>query len=394
MAGAAVYVLQHRRRERQPRPVPWLRLACAACAVAAGPFAAWVGGGRASSSRGPARGSVTQKAGHTRGGALVAGGAVALGTETAPADDALRPSSDAAWPSVGVVIATYERSHLVLEALQQIAAQDYAGSVDVVVVDDSTESLEPMLAKAEAEGAKLPATKYLYSKERMSIGAKRNLAIRSTDATVLCVWDDDDVFTMDRLRKQVEHLRSAKEPFCSAIEVASVYSVPEQRLHVRDGTLPQLVYENTLCFTRSWWESNALRFGEPWEVSGQGEGTLQPWWDEVKPLTGVEEPFLYIYLPSSVSGGTANRIDDHPEPSRRLFGLVSALRAGRFPDHLSGRCPHVRGALAGARQTLASMLDDPALFSDQPDDDSMPGAFEEFRARYMPVRERHLRSRR
>jgi len=272
------------------------------------------------------------------------------------------------------VISTYERPELVSEALQQIAAQEYPGHVETVVVDDSAESLEGQFGFSCRDGVlELPRdagvqtpigeVRYIHLRERMSIGAKRNLAIKSTDAEVLCVWDDDDVFTKDRLRKQVEHLRGEHGNACvncSAIEVASIYSVPDRALHIRPPKLPQLVYENTLCFTRQWWDRNGYEFGEPWEVSGQGEGTLQLWWSDVRALTGAEEPFLYIYLPSSVSGGTALYLDKHPAPGGRMFALARGLASGRFPTHLPG--PHVSTALSGARAALENMLNDPELF--------------------------------
>ncbi|CAK0899712.1 unnamed protein product, partial [Prorocentrum cordatum] len=114
-----------------------------------------------------------------------------------------------------VLISTFERPGLLLEALAQVAAQDYGGDVEAVVVDDSAESLEG----------------------------------RSTAAEVLCVWDDDDVFTRHRLRRQVEHLLGwdggGGVP-CSGIEVAYMYSVPTRGLSFRPPRLPQLVFENTL----------------------------------------------------------------------------------------------------------------------------------------------------
>jgi len=269
------------------------------------------------------------------------------------------------WPSVGIVVSTYERPEFLLEALGQMALQDYPGTIEAVVIDDSAQSMEAQIAAARQQGSALPELQYIYLPERASIGAKRNLAIRSTSAEVLCVWDDDDVFTIDRVRKQVEHLQGGNGVLCSAIEVSAMFCVPTNSLSLRPPRLPQLFYENTLCFSRKWWESRAYMFGEPWEVSGQGEGTLEDWWEEVCPLTGIEEPFLYIYLPTSVSGGTPVYIDPHPEPDHRMNSLVSALRQNRFPDcdRLAGNAQHVRKVLSGARCSLMQMLKDPDLFA-------------------------------
>ena len=68
---------------------------------------------------------------------------------------------------------------------------------------------------------------------------------------------------MDRVRKQVLHLQAVN---CSGIEVASFYSVPDQELSVRPAHLEPLVFENTLCFRRAWWEQHGYGFGEAWEA--------------------------------------------------------------------------------------------------------------------------------
>lgn len=284
---------------------------------------------------------------------------------------------------MGVLLITYERPSLLLEALAQIRSQDYGGSIEAIVVDDSADSLENTLASLREHGGALPEHQYIYLKDRATIGAKRNLAARSTRADILCVWDDDDVFTVDRIRKQVEHLLGCdggEQVACSGIEVASMFSVPDRMLNLRPARLPQMVFENTLCFTRAWWEANDWKFGEAWEVSGQGEGTLEPWWEEVRPLTGKQEPFLYIYLPSSVSGGTSIMLDPHPVPDERMFALVRALHSGRFPNDIDGK--HVREVLEGTRTSLENMLGDLELFK-QGESPAME-SFEAFSAHYAP----------
>ncbi|CAL1159477.1 unnamed protein product, partial [Cladocopium goreaui] len=263
------------------------------------------------------------------------------------------------WPSVSVQMVTYNRGPLLLEAIEQVGYQDYQGSLEVVIIDDSPKSMAEELDKAIVQSPRALALRYVYLEERMSIGAKRNLATRSTSAEVICIWDDDDVFTMDRIRKQVQHLQGGVN--CSAIEVASFYSVPDQELSVRPIGLEPIAFENTLCFSRDWWESGNFGFGESWEVSGQGEGTLEPWWSQVDPLSGAEEPFLYIYLPSSASGGTALNKNRSPPPSAALAALSKALHpsSARFPEKHRGA--HVSKALAAARSEVEALLGAPQL---------------------------------
>eukprot|EP00933_Yihiella_yeosuensis_P043517 TRINITY_DN38347_c0_g1_i1.p1 TRINITY_DN38347_c0_g1~~TRINITY_DN38347_c0_g1_i1.p1 ORF type:complete len:446 (-),score=56.15 TRINITY_DN38347_c0_g1_i1:9-1313(-) len=188
---------------------------------------------------------------------------------------------------------------------------------------------------------------------------------------------------MDRLWKQVHHLLgNPGKVHCSGIEVSSFYSVPDASLSIRTTGLDPLVFENTLCFTRSWWEAGGYGFGESWEVSGQGEGTLEPWWDDVKPLTASQEPFLYIYLPSSASGGSAVNKNRQPPPSEPLFTLFNALLDKRFPSNLSS-CAHVTSVLSGAQLELEMLLGDPQLFQLTPE--SLNLSYDLFRKEYAPV---------
>jgi len=308
--------------------------------------------------------------------------------------DALRRSiaCQAGWPSVSVQMVTYERPALLLEALQQVAAQDYPGSVEAVVVDDSAESLESKLKEARLEGLELPDINYVYLPDRVTIGAKRNLAARSTQADVLAIWDDDDLFTKDRLASQVRHLQGQEggEVACSAIEVASIYSFPRSSLFTRPAPLPRLVFENTLCFTREWWEANSFGFGESWEVSGQGEGTLEPWWEDVQAISGDTLPFLYAQLKSSASGGTALLLDPHPPPDRAMHTLVLALGRGEFPENIMGK--HTREMLDGSKKSLQAMLKDPMLF--EPQNLDWISDFATFQQRYQHVRDEYLQGQR
>lgn len=115
---------------------------------------------------------------------------------------------------VSVQIVTYNRPKLLLEALQQIEHQDYPGRISVSIIDDSPVSC----SKAVEAFARRSRHRIQYRclPERRSIGAKRNLAVhQETDAEVICTWDDDDIYSCDRVRLQVQALQSCK---CATME--------------------------------------------------------------------------------------------------------------------------------------------------------------------------------
>eukprot|EP00434_Breviolum_minutum_P001445 symbB.v1.2.001273.t1/scaffold64.1/size360880/5 len=181
-----------------------------------------------------------------------------------------------------------------IEALEQVSWQDYEGPLEVVIIDDSPEESQDIQESMSGLHSAIPVH-YIYLEERMSIGAKRNLATRSSTAEVCNPVGSGGVN-------------------CSGIEVASFYSVPDEELSVRPVGLEPIVFETRLH------EPDIVD-----QVSGQGEGTLEGWWNDVQPLSGAEEPFLYIYLPSSASGGTALNKNRSPPICSKLTALIRAL---------------------------------------------------------------------
>jgi len=252
-------------------------------------------------------------------------------------------------PSVSVQLVTYERPHFMLAALQQIAKQDYSGDMEVVVVDDSSASSEAaVMDLADQIGLKV---RYLFLPQRTPIGSKRNLAIESSDAEVLCVWDDDDLFTSDRITQQVARLEAStaddEQRGCTSIGIRYRYSLDKQLLNILPATgLPAMPFENTLCFRRSWLEAGASR-----RFADQGRGEMSQLFhsgpfgyaEEAGSVPSEELPFIYVRHKSAVCGDGVVAEDD---PIYKMFvtreptplvcpvflSLARALRQGRFPE--------------------------------------------------------------
>ena len=110
-------------------------------------------------------------------------------------------------------IVTYNRPELLLEALWQVDLQDYDGEISVEILDDSlVSSLKAVEAFESTRGLEI---KYRWLKERLSIGQKRNLLLREATKEVICTWDDDDIYSCDRVRLQVQALQSCN---CATME--------------------------------------------------------------------------------------------------------------------------------------------------------------------------------
>jgi cellulose synthase/poly-beta-1,6-N-acetylglucosamine synthase-like glycosyltransferase len=112
-------------------------------------------------------------------------------------------SSDDLLPTVSIMMPTRSRPEFVRRALAQIAAQDYPRHKikQVVVVDDSDAAF-----RLSADDFKLTPSvpvEYVVLEEPASVGAKRNLAAEQATGQVVVHWDDDDVFSAQRLRASV-----------------------------------------------------------------------------------------------------------------------------------------------------------------------------------------------
>jgi glycosyltransferase involved in cell wall biosynthesis len=154
----------------------------------------------------------------------------------------------AAWPLVSCIMPTYNRRAFVPQALQYFLRQDYPNR-ELIIVDDGTDAIGDL-----AEN--LPGVRYLRLPARKSIGAKRNLACQHAQGEIVAHWDDDDWYSSDRLRYQVEPILAGKADL-TGLENAFVLELPggefwttnaqlHQRLFVGDVHGGTLVYRKEL----------------------------------------------------------------------------------------------------------------------------------------------------
>eukprot|EP00438_Fugacium_kawagutii_P021379 Skav232426 [mRNA] locus=scaffold189:117825:125147:- [translate_table: standard] len=221
------------------------------------------------------------------------------------------------------------------QALQQIAMQDYPGPLEVIVMDDSPQK------QPTTDFPRQLLIKYFHV-SRTTIGDKRNMAVaeaRRSGADIICIWDDDDIFTVDRLRQQVSRMVS-RSASCSSIQVAFVAILKSGTLQRCKG-LP-LPFENSFCFRRSWLETRPS-----FSNCSLGEGNvifeaLEDWYSEAQPIAGEELPFLYVRTESSTAPDDA--LEPYPVESMLiptshgrtqvdlpLLALARALVRQRFP---------------------------------------------------------------
>lgn len=99
-------------------------------------------------------------------------------------------------PLVSVIITTYNRPDLLVEALESVQAQTYE-NVEIVVVDDHSDT------PAEEVVDDTSDVRIIRHEENRGANAARNTGIRESNGDLIAFLDDDDRWLPSKLRQQV-----------------------------------------------------------------------------------------------------------------------------------------------------------------------------------------------
>jgi glycosyltransferase involved in cell wall biosynthesis len=159
------------------------------------------------------------------------------------------PLSAQSLPLVSCVMPTFNRRAFIPLALDGFRRQTYPHR-ELIVIDDGTDSIGDLLANE-------PAVRYIHSRTRMTIGAKRNRACAEARGEIVVQWDDDDWYAADRIEKQVAPLLRGDADI-SGLENRYVLQMPHRRFWTVDRKLHRSmfigdVHGGTLTFQRRIW---------------------------------------------------------------------------------------------------------------------------------------------
>lgn len=105
-------------------------------------------------------------------------------------------------PLVSIIIPTYQRWHLLCEAIESVFLQSYQ-NWEIVVVNDDPGSSPQGLA---AELLRNPRVLYVVHDTNKGLAAARNTGIEKSSGTYLAYLDDDDIFYPDHLESLISPL--------------------------------------------------------------------------------------------------------------------------------------------------------------------------------------------
>lgn len=103
--------------------------------------------------------------------------------------------------SVSVVIPSFNREKLVMNAIESALSQDYDNLIEVIVVDDnSTDRTEDVVISRMRDD---PRLKYIKNTKNLGGGGSRNKGIAAASGEIIAFLDSDDVWKKERLSSQI-----------------------------------------------------------------------------------------------------------------------------------------------------------------------------------------------
>jgi glycosyltransferase involved in cell wall biosynthesis len=188
-------------------------------------------------------------------------------------------TGEPAAPLVSCIMPTCDRRSFIPAAVAGFLGQDYP-NLELIVIDDG----------ADAIGDILPADRritYVRLAQRLSVGAKRNLACERARGEFIVHWDDDDWYPAARVRLQVAALVDRGADVCGT-SVLYYYDRANVRAfcyRYTGGGLPW-VAGNTLAYRRDVWRRR------PFADVQVGEDAQFVW--GVERLADLRDPTLCV----------------------------------------------------------------------------------------------------
>ena len=110
---------------------------------------------------------------------------------------------------VRVIIPTYNRSAMLIKAVESVTKQTYK-NLEIIIIDDgSTDGTKKIVQEMKDKRIKY------FNKINSGPAESRNLGIKKSKGKLIAFLDDDDTFSPQKIQKQVQYLASNKNlAFC------------------------------------------------------------------------------------------------------------------------------------------------------------------------------------
>ncbi|MBE9066260.1 glycosyltransferase family 2 protein [Leptolyngbya cf. ectocarpi LEGE 11479] len=111
-------------------------------------------------------------------------------------------------PDISVVIPTYNRIHMLKEALDSVLQQNFNGSIEIFVVDDCSRDNTATVVKNE-----YPSVNLITLKQNSGVSVARNTGILQAKGRYITFLDSDDLWEPNYLETQFQAAQLHKDCF-------------------------------------------------------------------------------------------------------------------------------------------------------------------------------------
>lgn len=221
---------------------------------------------------------------------------------------------------------TWNRRRFVPLAIRCFLAQDYAGPLELLVLDDGDEAVGD-LVRAAAETAPVGRSiRYVHLIGRHTTGAKINFGVGVAQGDLLALWADDDWHAPWRISRQAEVLQANGFEVCGSDRCLFWdvrRGVAARYYYVPGRASSGYIVGGTLMFRRVYWEER------PFELISNGEDNAFIA-GRLAGRAGFAEPDFYVALIHGENTSPARIEDGHEQFEPVSLEDLSALMGADF----------------------------------------------------------------
>ncbi|MEJ7679288.1 MAG: glycosyltransferase family 2 protein [Segetibacter sp.] len=152
-------------------------------------------------------------------------------------------------PLVSCIMPTYNRREFVPHAIRYFLLQDYENK-ELIIIDDGTDAIRDLVPDVQN-------IRYYYLGQKISLGAKLNLACQHAKGKIILNWDDDDWYAARRIKYQVDALQDKGTEVCG-INHLFYYDLYNDRAYqyIYPPNERSWLLGSSLCYTKELWSRN------------------------------------------------------------------------------------------------------------------------------------------
>ncbi|HEX7756651.1 MAG TPA: class I SAM-dependent methyltransferase [Niabella sp.] len=214
-------------------------------------------------------------------------------------------------PLVSCIMPTYNRRAFVPHAVRYFLQQDYPNK-ELVIIDDGTDCISDLVPQH-------PGIRYKYLPQKITLGAKLNMACQYAQGTIIANWDDDDWYAPWRLGYQVAALMNEKKHVCGINQLLYLDLDSKRTFEYRypSGQRPWLL-GSSLCYWKKAWLRNQFA-----DINVGMDG-LFVWNMKAEEIGALENNRFAVHMihPSNISPKDVSGAWWHPNNREEIQGLM------------------------------------------------------------------------